>query len=173
MRVPANSCAEYRGESVMLGAEMGNDAESGSLALGTFEPIGEMARRLIVPETMMRHRNGLLPFLFCAGLASVSNATPAPPSLPGNWNLSFDDEFNALNSKMWQQSIWGITNPPGEGGRAKHQRGQGEQRSATAYGQRHAARWEKLDDGAGRYGTGGRVRDGGVFLSIWLRGGEH
>lgn len=67
----------------------------------------------------MRHRDGLLPFLFCAGLASVCVATPAPPAPPdlsGNWKLSFDDEFNSLNSDLWQQTIWGITNPPGEGG---------------------------------------------------------
>ncbi len=64
----------------------------------------------------MRHCDGLLPFLFCAGLAGMCGATPAAPNLPGNWKLSFDDEFNSLNTNTWATTIWGISNPSGEGG---------------------------------------------------------
>jgi beta-glucanase (GH16 family) len=53
--------------------------------------------------------------LFCVGCAGMCGASPIAPSLPGNWNLSFDEEFQGpLNSSTWTQSLWGLTKFSGE-----------------------------------------------------------
>jgi hypothetical protein len=47
----------------------------------------------------------------------VSNApaTPRPTGVAGNWNLTFDDEFNgsSLNASNWSPSWFGTTDPVG------------------------------------------------------------
>ncbi len=51
---------------------------------------------------------------FCANF-SIALLASAAPSLPGNWNLSFDEEFSApLNSSTWKDTIWGVTTNHGE-----------------------------------------------------------
>jgi len=51
-----------------------------------------------------------------AGAVSTTSGTlsvttqPAPPSLPGTWNLIFDDEFNSLNTSTWATRDWWNSN---------------------------------------------------------------
>jgi beta-glucanase (GH16 family) len=64
----------------------------------------------------MPHRFHAAAFFICIGWVGLCGAAPvAPPNLPGNWSLTFDEEFDApLNSTRWKQSLWGLTSFSGE-----------------------------------------------------------
>ena len=63
----------------------------------------------------MQYRTCALAFLICVAGAELCDAAPTAPNLPGNWKLSFAEEFNApLDSNLWKQSLWGLTSFSGE-----------------------------------------------------------
>jgi len=63
----------------------------------------------------MRFRVYALAFLVAPGCAALCAAAPIAPNLPGNWGLSFDQEFGAMPSpSSWVQSLWGETSFSGE-----------------------------------------------------------
>jgi len=58
----------------------------------------------------MRSRINAVAFLVCVGFGALCNAQTAP-NLPGNWKLTFDDEFNGTSlSSKWTPTLWDLSN---------------------------------------------------------------